>query len=57
MIFTRGLLVVAAEIANVEARHAAVVADLQRKPIAPGAFERGLKPEEVAQRIKPYVRG
>jgi rubrerythrin len=57
MIFTRSVLVVAGDIVNVEARHAAVVADLQDKPIAPGAFERGLRPEEVSQRIKPYVRG
>jgi hypothetical protein len=57
MIFATRLLLVAAEIGHVEARHAAVVADLQDKPIAPGAFERPLKPAEVAQRIKPYVRG
>ena len=57
MIFSTSLLQVAAEIAHVEAIHAAVLADLQDKPIAPGAFERSLKPADVAKGIKPYVRG
>jgi ferritin-like protein len=56
MIFDRDALVEAAEIAHVDARHAAVVADLQDQPVAPGAFERALKPAEVDQRIKRYVR-
>jgi hypothetical protein len=47
----------AGSIVQVEARHAAVVADLRGQPIAPGPFEPALKPEQVAQRVKPYVKG
>jgi hypothetical protein len=57
MVFDSHLLEVTGQIVQVEARHAAVVADLRAQPIAPGAFERGLKPDQVAQRVKPYVRG
>jgi hypothetical protein len=51
------ILQVAGSIVQVEARHAAVVADLRGQPIAPAAFERALKPAEVAQRVQPYVKG
>jgi hypothetical protein len=57
MLYATSALVVAAEIAQVEARHAAVVADLAGGPIAPGAFERALNEEQVVQRVKPYVQG
>jgi rubrerythrin len=57
MIFATSELQVAGSIVQVEARHAAVVADLRGQPITPGAFERALKPAEVAQRVKPYVKG
>jgi rubrerythrin len=57
MVFDPHLLEVVGQIVQIEARHAAVVADLRGQPIAPGAFERGLKIDEVAQRVKPYVVG
>ena len=57
MVFDTHLLQIVGQIVQVEARHAAVVADLRGQPITPGAFERGLKPDEVAQRVKPYVVG
>ena len=56
-IFSQTILAVAAQIVQVEGRHAAVVRDLRGQPIADAAFDRSQKPAQVAQAIKPFIQG
>jgi rubrerythrin len=55
--FNTSILVVAAEIVQVEARHAAVIRDLLGEPIADGAFDKPLDESQVTDRVKPYITG
>jgi rubrerythrin len=57
MIFSRSILAVAAQIVQIEARHAAVVRDLLGQPIADGAFDKPRSMEQVATAIKPFIKG
>jgi hypothetical protein len=56
MLFSRAVIRVAGSIVNIEARHAAVIRQVRGEPIAAGAFEVAQKPEQVAQKISPYVK-
>ena len=55
--FTSGIIELAAQIVQVEARHAALVRDFLGKPITEGAFDKPLDEPRVSARIKPYVVG
>jgi rubrerythrin len=56
-IFSRRLLAVAGQIVQVEARHAAIIRDLLGEPITVGAFDKPLDESQVADRVKPYIKG
>jgi rubrerythrin len=56
MLFAREVMRVAAAIVNIEARHAAVIRGLRGEPVSPAAFEVPQKPEQVAEKIRPYVQ-
>lgn len=53
--FTRTILAVAAQIVQVEARHAAVIRDLLGEPIADGAFDKPLDESQATSRVKAYI--
>jgi rubrerythrin len=55
-VFSRQLLVVIGTIAQIEARHAAVVRDLLGRPIADAAFDKPRTEAEVANAIRPFVK-
>jgi rubrerythrin len=56
IIFAGRLLDIAAEIVQVEARHAATIRDLRGQPISDGAFDKPLDADQVAQRVKPFIK-
>lgn len=56
-LFTSGIIVTAAEIVQVEARHAALVRDFRGEPITDGAFDRPISEPRASARIKPYIKG
>jgi rubrerythrin len=56
-LFSRRVLAVAAQIVQVEARHAAVIRDLLGEPIADGAFDKPLDESHVTDRVKPFITG
>jgi rubrerythrin len=53
--YNASILAVAAQIVQVEARHAAVIRDLLGQPIADGAFDKPLDESQVTDRVKPYI--
>jgi hypothetical protein len=57
LVFSRRVLAVAGQIVQVEARHAAVVRDLRGQPISDGAFDKGEKAAQIAQKVKPFIKG
>src|SRR3954467_2335671 len=56
-LFARRILDVAAQIVQVEARHAALIRDFQGDPITDGAFDKPLDEPHVSARVKPYIVG
>jgi rubrerythrin len=56
-LFSRRILSVAGQIVQIEARHAAVIRDLLGEPITDGAFDKPLDESQVADRIRPFVKG
>jgi rubrerythrin len=56
-LFDRRILAVAGSIAQVEARHAAIIRDLRGQPITAGAFDKPLKEAQVAPKVKPFITG
>jgi rubrerythrin len=56
-VFSRRVLAIAGQIVQVEARHAAVVRDLRGEPITAGAFDKAEKAAQVAQKVKPFLKG
>jgi hypothetical protein len=56
-LFSRRILAVAAQIVQIEARHAAVFRDLQGDPITDGAFDKPLDESQVTDRVKVYIKG
>src|SRR3954454_12772600 len=55
--FSRRILDVAASIAQVEARHAALIRDFLGEPITDAAFDKPLDEPHVSDRVKAYVVG
>jgi rubrerythrin len=55
-LFAGRILAVAGQIVQVEARHAATIRDLRGQPITDGSFDKALKADQVAQRVKPFIK-
>src|SRR4051794_6397700 len=56
-LFTSGIIDLAAQIVQVEARHAALIRDFRGEPIADAAFDKPLDEPHASARIKPYIAG
>ena len=53
----RGVLAAVGAVAQIEARHAAVVRLLREEPFAPAALDRPLDRDDIVERVEPFLAG